>query len=117
MMTNAPAGAEIVLLELLALFLTAATIWFVLYAIGPDEFANSQTLWTILVVIIPFVMLIYFGPAIAICNEMVARSGRPILPTELSDQASGSKSGNEPKVAAAGANLPLAAAVKPAVCQ
>jgi hypothetical protein len=29
------------------------------------------------------------------------------------DQASGSKSGNEPKVAAAGPNLPLAAAVKP----
>jgi hypothetical protein len=29
-------------------------------------------------------MLIYFGLAIAICNEIVARSGRPILPTELS---------------------------------
>jgi hypothetical protein len=54
MMTNAPAGAEIILLELVALFATVATIWFVLNFFGPDEFASAQTFWTILVVIIPF---------------------------------------------------------------
>jgi hypothetical protein len=38
----------------------------------------------LIVVMIPFVMLIYFGLAIIICNDMVARSGRPVLPLELS---------------------------------
>lgn len=84
MLTNAPSGAEIILLELVALLSTVATMWFVLNFIGPDEFASSQTFWIILIVIIPFFMLIYFGLAIAICNWMVARFGRPTLPSEPS---------------------------------
>jgi hypothetical protein len=87
MMTNAPAGTEIILLELMALFATVATIWYLLYAIktySPDELKDPQFLWTLLLVIIPFVMLIYFGAAIMICNEIVARYDRPTLPLELS---------------------------------
>jgi hypothetical protein len=87
-LANAPAGSEILLLELVALFLTAATVWSFLYAIktlSPDEFEDPQFIWTVLFVIIPFVMLIYFGLAIIICNEITARSGRPtLLPLELS---------------------------------
>jgi hypothetical protein len=77
---NAPAGTEIILLELVALFLTVATMWILLYAIEaftPDDF------WIVILLIIPFVMLIYFGSAIIICSEMAARSGPP-LPLELS---------------------------------
>jgi len=41
-------------------------------------------LLVLIIVIIPFVMVIYFGLATVICNEIVAaRSGRPILPLEL----------------------------------
>jgi bacteriorhodopsin len=83
-LTNAPAGSEILCFESLAAFLTIATIWFVLKFVGPDDFASPQTFWTILVVIIPFAMLIYFGMAIMICTQMVARSGRPMLPLEPS---------------------------------
>jgi hypothetical protein len=80
-----PTGAEIILLELVALFATVATIWFVLEAVGLDAFPKSpETFWIILIVIIPFVMVIYFGAAIMICQEIVARSGRPTLPLELS---------------------------------
>jgi hypothetical protein len=84
-LTTAPPGSEILLLELLALFLTVATIWFLLYAIEtrPKEI-DLQFFLVLIVVIIPFVMLIYFGLATIICNDMVARSGRPILPLELS---------------------------------
>jgi hypothetical protein len=84
-LTTAPPGSEIFILELLALFLTVATIWFLLYAIEkrPEEI-NLRFFLVLIVVIIPFVMLIYFGLAIIICNVIVARSGRPILPLELS---------------------------------
>jgi hypothetical protein len=87
MMRNAPAGTEIILLELVALLATVATIWCLLYAIktySPDELKDPQFLSILLLVIIPFVMLIYFGAAVMICSEIVARSGRPTLPTELS---------------------------------
>jgi hypothetical protein len=79
-LTNAPAGSEIILLELIALFLTVATMWILLFAIkafSPDDFL------VVILVIIPFVMLIYFGSAITICSEIAARSGPP-LPLELS---------------------------------
>jgi hypothetical protein len=70
------------LFVLLALFLTVATIWLLLYAIEtrPTEI-NAQSFLVLIIVIIPFVMGIYFGLAAIICNEIVA-AGRPILPLE-----------------------------------
>jgi hypothetical protein len=38
----------------------------------------------LIIVIIPFVMVIYFGLATIICNEIVAARSLPILPLELS---------------------------------
>ena len=69
---------------MLALFLTVATIWLLLYAIEtriPKEI-DARTVLVLIIVIIPFVMGIYFGLAAIICNEIVA-AGRPILPLEL----------------------------------
>jgi hypothetical protein len=87
-LTNAPAGSEILVLELVALFLTVATIRILLNAVKkftPDNLGDTQFFWTVILIMIPFVMLIYFGQAIIICNQMVARSGGPTaLPLELS---------------------------------
>ena len=82
-LTNAPPGSG--LFVLLALVLTVATIWLLLHAIEtrPKEI-DAQSFLVLIIVIIPFVMVIYFGLATIICNEIVAaRSGRPILPLEL----------------------------------
>jgi hypothetical protein len=80
-LTNLPPGSG--LFVLLALFLTVATIWLLLYAIEtrPEEI-NARSFSVLIIVIIPFVMLIYFGLATIICNEIV--TGSPILPLELS---------------------------------
>ena len=83
-LTNAPPGSG--LFVLLALFLTVATVWLLLRAIEthPNEI-NAQSFLVLVIVIIPFVMMIYFGLATIICNEIVAaRSNPPILPLELS---------------------------------
>jgi hypothetical protein len=79
-LTNLPPGSG--LFVLLALFLTAATVWLVLRAIEalPNEI-NAQSFLVLIIVIIPFVMGI-LGLAAIICDEIVA--GRPILPLELS---------------------------------
>ena len=79
-LTNAPPGSG--LFVLLALFLTVATIWLLLYAIETrTRERDVQSFLVFIIVIIPFVMLIYLGLATIICNEIVvARSGRPILP-------------------------------------
>jgi hypothetical protein len=71
------------LFVLLALFLTVATIWLLLYAIEthPEEI-NVGSFLVLIIVIIPFVMGIYFGLAAIICNDIVA-ADRPILPLEL----------------------------------
>ena len=82
-LTNAPPGSG--LFVLLALVLTVATIWLLLHAIEtrPNEI-DARSFLVLIIVIIPFVMVIYFGLATIICNEIVAaRFGRPILPLEL----------------------------------
>ena len=57
---------EIVLVDLLALFLSVVTV---------------SILLTFNLVIVPFVMIIYFGLAVINCDAMAARSGcSPILP-------------------------------------
>jgi hypothetical protein len=80
-LTNLPPGSG--LFVLLALFLTVATVWLLLYAIEtrPKEI-DARFFLVFIVVVIPFVMLIYFGLATIICNEIVA--DRPTLPLELS---------------------------------
>ena len=67
----------------LALFLTVATIWLLLYAIEtrPKQI-DARSFLVFIIVIIPFVLGVYFGLAAIICNEIVA-AGRPILPLEL----------------------------------
>ena len=82
-LTNAPPGSG--LFVLLALFLTVATIWLLLYAIEtrPKEI-DAQSFFVLIIVIIPFVMVIYLGLATIICNEIVAARSLPILPLELS---------------------------------
>jgi len=83
-LTNAPPGSG--LFVLLALFLTVATVWLLLHAIEtrPKEI-DARSFLVLIIVIIPFVMVIYFGLATKICNEIVAaRSNPPILPSELS---------------------------------
>ena len=69
------------LLYFAALFLTVATLWILLYA-DPNEGSSPRNFFVLIAVVIPFVMLIYFGLAAIICNEIVA-AGRPILPLEL----------------------------------
>ena len=83
MLTNAPPGSG--LFVLLALFLTVATIWLLLHAIEtrPKEI-DARSFLVLIIVIIPFVMVIYFGLATIICNEIVAARSLPILPLELS---------------------------------
>ena len=80
-LTNLPPGSG--LFVLLALFLTVATIRLLLYAIEtrPKEI-DAQSFFVLIIVIIPFVMVIYLGLATIICNEIV--TGRPNLPLELS---------------------------------
>jgi hypothetical protein len=82
-LTNAPPGSG--LFVLLAVFLTVATIWLLLRAIEarPKEI-DLRLFLTSIIVIIPFVMLIYFGLATIICNEIVAARSLPMLPLELS---------------------------------
>ena len=82
-LTNLPPGSG--LFVLLALFLTVATIWLLLHAIEtrPKEI-DARSFLVLIIVIIPFVMVIYFGLATIICNEIVAARSLPILPLELS---------------------------------
>src|SRR5215469_17797419 len=73
------------LFVLLALFLTVATIWLLLYAIEtrPKEI-DARSFLVLIIVVIPFVMGIYFGLATVICNEIAAARSWPILPLEPS---------------------------------
>src|SRR6516164_10964447 len=70
-LTNLPPGSG--LFVLLALFLTVATIRILLYAIEtrPKDI-DAQSFFVFIIVIIPFVMVIYLGLATIICNEIVA---------------------------------------------
>src|SRR6516225_10145966 len=80
LLTNAPPGSG--LFVFLALFLTVATIWLLLYAIethAPKEI-DPRFFLVFIIVIIPFVLGIYFGLATIICNEIAAARSVPILP-------------------------------------
>jgi hypothetical protein len=61
-----------ILLYLVALFLTVATLWLLSSAnqtIGPKQ-TDPQFFWVLIVVVIPFLMLLYFGLAILISDTI-----------------------------------------------
>ena len=84
-LTNVSPGSG--LFVLLALFLTVATIWLLLYVIETrTKETDVQSFLVLIIVFIPFVMGIYFGLATIICNEIAAARSVPILPLELSSR-------------------------------
>ena len=71
------------LLYFAALFLTVATLWILLYA-DPNEASAPQDFFVLILVIMPFVMLVYFGLAVIICDKIgVARGWPTTLPLKL----------------------------------
>ena len=81
-LTTASAGLvyEIILVDLVTLFLAVATVWifwYVLKKIFLDEVRDARFFLTFIAVIIPFVMLIYFGLAVVNYDVMATRSGWP----------------------------------------
>jgi hypothetical protein len=72
------------LLYVAALFLTVATLSILFYA-DPNEGSSVPDLFVLIVVVMPFVMLIYFGLAVIICDNIsVARGWPTALPLQLS---------------------------------
>src|SRR5215469_3565699 len=70
------------LLYFAALFLTVATLWILLYV---NEGSSPQDFFVSIVVVMPFVMAIYFGLAVIICDNISLARGWPTaLPLQLS---------------------------------
>jgi hypothetical protein len=75
------------LLYFAALFLTVATLWILLYA---DEGSSPQDFFVLIVVVMPFVMVIYFGLAVIICDNISLARGWPTaLPLQIFSRAEG----------------------------
>ena len=71
---------EIVVIDLLALFLAVAAveiIWYVVKKAFPDEDRDLRFFLTFIIVIVPFVLTICFGFAIINYDAMAIRSGWP----------------------------------------
>jgi protein-S-isoprenylcysteine O-methyltransferase Ste14 len=83
------ATTEAILLYVVALLLTVVTLWIVCYAIqtlSPNEFEDPGLFLILILVIVPFVMLIYFGLAVIIDDRINMEPGtalplRPSLTT------------------------------------
>jgi hypothetical protein len=76
------AVSELMLIGLVTLFLTVATVWIVWYVVkadNPDEVRHLQFFLTFIVAVIPFVILVYFGSAVIIYDAITA----PPWPTAL----------------------------------
>ena len=78
---------EIVLVDVLAFFLSIATVsflWYVLKKTLPDEVKDFPFLLTFIIAIVPFVILVYFGGALINYNAIAIQFDWPeVLP--LSD--------------------------------
>ena len=79
---NPPAGVtpELILIGFVATFLTVATVWVLWYAaekVLPDEVGQLQFFLTFIVVVIPFVMLVYFGLDVLIDDAVATGAGWP----------------------------------------
>jgi len=84
---SASVTAEIIPIDLVALFLTVATVWIVWYVVTEivqDDVTHLQTFLTFAFVTIPFVMLVYFGSALIIYDAMTAPPWPTLLPSKLS---------------------------------
>ena len=71
---------EIILVDVVALFLATATVWILWYFLTktfPDEVRDLQFFLTFVIVIVPFVMLIFFGLAMLRFDAIATRSGWP----------------------------------------
>jgi len=75
---------EIVLVYVLALFLSIATVsilWYGFKKIFPDEVKDVRSFLTFIIVIVPFVILVYFGGAIINYNAIATQLDWPeVLP-------------------------------------
>jgi hypothetical protein len=74
---------ELFIIGVVATFLTAATVWVLWYVfetIFPDDVKHLGFFLIFIIVLVPFVMLIYFGLDAVIDDEVATRAG---LPTEL----------------------------------
>jgi tungstate transport system substrate-binding protein len=75
---------EIGLIDLLALVVaiaTVSTLWYVVKQVFPDDVKDLQLFLTFIIVIIPFVMILYFGLAVINYNAIAELSGwPPVLP-------------------------------------
>ena len=73
-----PGLVEIILIDLVTLFLMVATVlilWYGVKKILPEETRDLQFFLTFIVVVVPFVMLIYFGLAVINYDAMTRSSG------------------------------------------
>ena len=80
-------ASEQILIDLVTLFLTVATVWIVWYVVkadNPDEVRHLQFFLTFIVAVIPFVILVYFGSAVIIYDAITAPPWPTLLPSKLS---------------------------------
>jgi len=73
---------ELVLINLLALVVAIATVsilWYVVKKIFPDEVTDLQFFLTFIAVVVPFVMLVYFGLAVINYDAIAALAGWPLI--------------------------------------
>ena len=86
--TPAHVTSELFLIGFVATFLTAATVWVLWYVHEtnfPDDIKDPGFFLTFIIVVVPFVMLIYFGLAVLNYDAIVAWSGSPqVLPVKNS---------------------------------
>ena len=71
---------EVVIIDLLALFLAIATveiIWYVVKKAFPDEVRDLRFFVTFIVAIVPFVVIVCFGLAIINYDAITIGAGRP----------------------------------------
>jgi hypothetical protein len=66
--------AETILLSLVALFLTVATLWSFSYATQTISLKDPRDLSLLIIVVIPFLMLLYFGGAFIISDMISERA-------------------------------------------
>ena len=73
---------ETVLIDLLALVASIATVyvlWYVVKKAFPDDVKDLQLFLTFIVVIVPFVMMVYFGLAVMNYDAIAALAGWPLV--------------------------------------
>jgi hypothetical protein len=70
--------SELFLFVIMPLFATVAavwTFWNVLAAIDPNEVKSIQSFLTVIVVVVPFVMLVFYGLAVVMYDQLMTASG------------------------------------------